>query len=68
MGKKKRLPNPHCPVKGCDATAPHDADQIGKALLIEFGNPERLTLWAQTAMAELAKSIQRDVEAKNVFA
>ena len=65
MSKKA---NPNCPVTGCRATAPHIDDPIVKALMIAFGPPAEITKWTLAAMAELAQSICRDLENKNVFA
>ena len=37
-------------------------------MILEFAPPEKMTLWARTAMAELSESICRDLIAKKVFA
>lgn len=67
MTKKKKT-NPHCPVAGCQTTQPHADDPIVQGLILEFAPPEKMTLWARTAMAELSESICRDLVAKKVFA
>jgi len=58
----------HCPVSGCQTTKPHADDPIVKGLILAFALPEKMTLWARTAMAELSESICRDLMAKKVFA
>jgi hypothetical protein len=64
----KKTTNPYCPVNGCRTKAPHADDDVVKGLIATFAPPEKMTLWAQTAMAELTESICRDLEAKKVFA
>lgn len=67
MAKNAKF-NPHCPVPGCKTTKPHAEDPIVKGMILEFASPERMTLWARTAMTELHESICRDLIAKKVFA
>src|SRR5438094_2842837 len=63
---KKRKPNPYCPVPGCRATAAHIDDPIVKALMAEFGPPDKMTAWTLAAMTELRESICRDLVNKKV--
>jgi hypothetical protein len=67
MAKKKK-PNPHCPVAGCGTTKPHTDDPMVKGMMLAFSPPEKMTLWARTAMSELAHSIGRDLQDKKIFA
>jgi hypothetical protein len=68
MAKKKKKLNPHCPVPGCQTTKPHIDDPIVKGLILTFTYPEKMTLWAFTAMEELSESICRDLREKKSFA
>ncbi len=65
---KKNKSNPYCPVPGCRATAAHLDDPIVKALMLEFGPPEKMTQWTLAAMAELRETICRDLIDKKAFA
>jgi len=65
---KSKKKNPNCPVPGCRTQAPHADDLAVKALILEFGPPERMTRWALAAMAELRDSICRDLAEKKVLA
>jgi hypothetical protein len=60
--------NPHCPVSGCKTAKPHADDPIVKGLIHEFAAPEKMTMWTLSAMAELSKSICRDLTEKRFFA
>jgi len=60
--------NLNCPVSGCRTAAPHLDDPTVKALMSAFAPPSEMTMWTLAAMAELAQSIYRDLEGKQVFA
>lgn len=65
---QKKKTNPHCPVPGCRATQPHAADPIVKAMIIEFSPPEKMVFWVRAAIAELGRSISRDLAEGKYFA
>jgi hypothetical protein len=65
---KKSKINPHCPVRGCKTSQPHQDDPIVKGLIAEFGPPDKLSSWVLAAMAELRESIMRDLTEKRIFA
>jgi hypothetical protein len=67
MAKKTKI-NPNCPVPGCRASKPHADDPIVKALIMQFADPEKMTLWTRVAMGELTESICRDREENKIFA
>jgi len=66
--KSTKKVNPHCPVPSCRTQAPHADDPAVKALILEFGPPERMTRWALAAMSELRDSICRDLAENKVLA
>jgi hypothetical protein len=66
--KKNKKANPHCPVPGCKTTQPHANNPIVKGLIQAFAPPNKMTMWAKTAMGELTHSICRDLDDKKVFA
>ena len=68
MPKNKKKINSNCPVPGCRASKPHADDPIVKALILQFADPEKMTLWTSAAMAELTESICRDREENKIFA
>ena len=68
MTRKKNKINSNCPVPGCRASRPHADDPITKALILQFADPEKMTLWTRVAMGELTESICRDLEENKIFA
>lgn len=64
---KKKI-NPHCPFSGCKTTRPHADDPIVQGLIHEFAPPEKMTMWTLAAMAEISKSICRDLTENRFFA
>jgi hypothetical protein len=60
--------NPHCPVPGCRTSKPHADDPIVKALILQFADPEKMTLWTRVTMGELTDSICRELGENKVFA
>jgi hypothetical protein len=65
---KSKKKNPNCPVPSCTTQAPHADDPAVKALILEFGPPERMTRWALAAMTEIRDSICRDLAENKVLA
>lgn len=57
---KKQL-NPHCPVPGCRAKAPHRQDPHVEALLNQ--SPATITEWTKRCIVELVQSVIADVNA-----
>jgi hypothetical protein len=68
MMPKKKKKNPHCPVPGCRASAPHADDPVVKGLILQFAAPEEMIWVTGVAMGELTESICRDMEDNKVFA
>lgn len=68
MAKRKPIPNPHCPVRGCKTKAPHASDPTVSNFIKIFEDPVRLTLFARTGMAQLLISMRQDWEGKRQFA
>lgn len=66
--KKQKKVNPHCPVPGCRATKPHADDPIVQGIIAEFAPPDKMTSWVLAAMAELGRSISRDLAEGKWFA
>jgi hypothetical protein len=60
--------NPHCPVPGCKAKAPHAGDQTVQGLIQEFAPPAKLSFWVLHGMVELRDSICRDLVENKIFA
>ena len=67
MGKKKKN-NPYCPVAGCKTSKSHIDDPIVKGLIRAFAPPDKMTLCARVAMAELSESICTDFVENKLFA
>jgi hypothetical protein len=67
MSRKKK-PNPHCPVPGCETIQPHAADQIVEGLIRAFAPPVRMTKVVWGAMMELRDSICADLREKRWLA
>jgi hypothetical protein len=68
MPKKKHKLNPHCPVVGCKAKAPHAIDRTVSDFIKVFGDPTRLTWFARLGMSQLLISMQQDWDGKREFA
>jgi hypothetical protein len=65
---KKSKANPHCPIPGCKTEGVHKDDPIVKGIIAEFGDPEKLTGWVLSAMAELRESMMKDLSEGRIFA
>jgi hypothetical protein len=68
MSQRKPTNNPFCSVPLCRTKERHTDDPIIKALLTEFSDPARHTMWVLSAITELARSINDDFAAGRVFA
>lgn len=68
MTKKLTKINPHCPVPGCKATAPHTDDPTVKGLVHNFSDPAKVALWTMASVAELGNSMATDLAAGRNFA
>jgi hypothetical protein len=66
--KKKPIPNPHCPVRGCKTRAPHASDRTVADFIKILADPTRLTLFARAGMAQLLISMEPDWNGKRQFA
>jgi len=66
--KKKTKPNPHCPVPGCKAKAPHLSDPVVAALTQNFSDLAKIAEWTCTSIAELGRSMADDIAAGRCFA
>lgn len=66
--KKKPKINPHCPVPGCKAKAPHLSDPVVAALTQNFSDLAKVAQWTCASIAELGKSMADDVAAGRYFA
>jgi hypothetical protein len=66
--QQKKKENPHCPVPGCRTKQPHADDQIVKGMIAEFGPPAKMVSWVRSAIAELGRSISRDLSEGKYFA
>ncbi len=60
--------NPHCPVPGCKAKAPHLDDPIVAGLVHNFSDPAKVALWTLASIAELGNSMAVDLAAGRNFA
>jgi hypothetical protein len=65
---KKSKANPHCPVPGCKAKAPHLTDPVVAALVDKFSDLANVAGWTCASIAELGKSMADDVAAGRHFA
>jgi hypothetical protein len=68
MTKKHQKINPHCPVPGCKAKAPHLSDPVVAALVHNFSDLANVAGWTCASIAELGKSVGDDVAAGRHFA
>ena len=68
MKKKQPKINPHCPVPGCKAKAPHLSDPVVAALVHNFSDLANVAGWTCASIAELGKSVANDVAAGRHFA
>lgn len=65
--KKRKKPNPHCPVPGCQTKAPHTDDFLVKALADRFAAPDKCLSWVLAGMAELRDSVTEDILDRRLF-
>jgi hypothetical protein len=65
---KKSKANPHCPVPGCKAKAPHLSDPVVAGLIHNFSDLGRVAGWTCASIAELGKSMADDIAAGRHFA
>jgi hypothetical protein len=68
MKKKQTKTNPHCPVPGCRAKAPHLSDTVVAALVHNLSDLANVAGWTCASIAELGKSMADDVAAGRHFA
>ena len=68
MTTKHQKINPHCPVPGCKAKAPHLSDPVVAALVHNFSDLANVAGWTCASIAELGKSVADDVAAGRHFA
>ncbi len=68
MKKKHSKANPHCPVPGCKAKAPHLSDSVVAALVHNFSDLAKAAEWTCASIAELGRSMADDVAAGRYFA
>jgi hypothetical protein len=67
MKKRKKKPNPYCPVTGCKTEQPHIADFLVKALADRFAAPDKCLSWVLASMTELRDSVTNDILEKRLF-
>jgi hypothetical protein len=65
--KKRKKPNPYCPVLGCQTKQPHTADFLVKALVDRFAAPDKCLSWVLASMAELRDSVIDDILERRLF-
>lgn len=68
MKKKPPKQNRHCPVPGCQTSAPHTDDETVKGLVHALSGPAEIAHWTMASILELWRSMDADLAAGRNFA